>query len=114
VNLELAELFKHPLKDRVASFAPHAVRFLGANLVEGLVHLATMWKRSRICGLRAFFANDLQIGLPHIRADEHDLGNDFFAYGSEEPLKGFDGSFFARPKQAGNIEIRIQKERPHA
>ena len=26
----------------------------------------------------------------------------------------FKGSFFARPAQAGNIEIRIQKERPHA
>jgi hypothetical protein len=26
----------------------------------------------------------------------------------------FNGSFFARPAQAGSIEIRIQKGRPHA
>jgi hypothetical protein len=32
----------------------------------------------------------------------------------EERLKGFDGSLFARPEQAGNIEVRTQKERPHA
>ena len=59
---------------------------------------ATIWKRSkRIC--RAWIlADDFQIGFPHVRADEHDLGGDFFTHGSEESLKRLDGSLLADPK----------------
>ena len=57
--------------------------------------------------LGAFFADDLQIGFPHVRADEHDLGGDFFAYRGEESLKGFDRSLLPDPKQTGDAEIDL-------
>jgi len=57
--------------------------------------------------LGAFLANDFQIGLPHVGADEHDLGGHFIADDGEESLKGFDGSFAAHPKQAGDAEIDL-------
>src|SRR5207247_2617221 len=68
-----------------------------------------MWKRSRIC--RAFFADDLEIGLPHVRADEYDFGNDLFAHGGEESLEGFDGSFLSHPEQSGDAEVDLIDER---
>src|SRR5437764_3358173 len=37
------------LQDRGAALAFHAAGFLGTDVVECLVHLATMWKRSRMC-----------------------------------------------------------------
>ena len=71
-----------------------------------------MWKRSRICSAcGALLADDLQIGLPHIGADEDDLGSDFVADDSEESLKGFDGSFPPDPEQAGDAEIDLVNQR---
>src|ERR1700691_3072588 len=58
-------------------------------------------------GLREFFADDFQIGFPHVRADEHDLGGDFFPYGGKESLKGLDGSLFPDPQQTGDAEIDL-------
>ena len=39
-------------------------------------------------------------------ADQHDLGDDFFAHGGEESLKGLDGSFFALPLPEERAAIR--------
>ena len=61
--------------------------------------------------LGAFLADDFQIGFPHVGADEHDLGSQFVADDGEESLKGFDGSFFAHPKQAGDAEIDLVNQR---
>ena len=61
--------------------------------------------------LGALFANDLQIGLPHVGADEDDLRSEFVADHSEESLKGFDGSFLADPEQAGDAEIDLINQR---
>ena len=47
-------------------------------------------------------AIQLQIGLPHVGADEYDFGNYVLAHGGEESLEGFDGSLFADPEKAGN------------
>ena len=62
-------------------------------------------------GLGAFLADDFQVGFPHVRADEHDLGGDFFAYGGEESLKGLDRSLLADPKQTGDAEIDLIDQR---
>src|SRR6266852_2127433 len=62
-------------------------------------------------GLGAFLLDDLQIGLPHVRADEHDLGDDLLAHGGEKSLEGFDGSFFAHPKQTGDVEVDLVDQR---
>ena len=40
--------------------------------------------------LGTFLADDLQIGLPHVRADKRDLGNDRPPYDGKQPLKCFD------------------------
>src|SRR5262245_19869047 len=49
----------------------------------------------------------LQIRLPHVRADEADLGDDFLAHGGEESLEGFSGSFSAYPQQAGDADVDL-------
>src|ERR1035438_9016275 len=41
-------------------------------------------------GFGAVFADELQIGFPHVGADEYDLGNYVFAHSGEESLEGFD------------------------
>jgi hypothetical protein len=61
--------------------------------------------------LGAFLADDLQVRLPHVRADEHDLGNDGFAHGGEESLERLDGSFLAHPEQAGDADIDLVDQR---
>jgi hypothetical protein len=61
--------------------------------------------------LGTFLANDLEIGLPHIGADENDLRGHLVADDFEESLKGFDGSLFSHPEQARDAEIDLINER---
>src|SRR5215831_2280228 len=75
---------------------------------SALFILATMWKRSRICSASEHLSRmTFRYGSHHVRADEYDLGDDFFPDGSEESLKGFDGSFLAHPGQAGDAEVDL-------
>lgn len=55
--------------------------------------------------LGAFLPDTLQIGLPHVRADERDFGDDLLAHGGEESLERFDGPFSANPEQTGDADI---------
>src|ERR1051326_6424507 len=57
--------------------------------------------------LGAVFTNQLQIGFPHVGADEYDFGDYVLAHSGEESLEGFDGSLFAYPKKAGNAQINL-------
>ena len=66
-----------------------------------------MWKRSDMQGLGAFLANDLQIRLPHIGADEDDLRRQFVADDGGKCPKGFGCSFAAHPKQVRDVEIDL-------
>jgi hypothetical protein len=45
--------------------------------------------------------------LPHVRADEGDLGDDFLAHGGEESLEGFDGPFSPDPEQTGDADVDL-------
>jgi hypothetical protein len=58
-------------------------------------------------GLGTFLTNELQVRLPHVRADEGDLGDDFWAHGGEESLKGCEGAFLAHPEQAGHADLDL-------
>jgi hypothetical protein len=62
-------------------------------------------------GLGAVFADEFQIGFPHIGADEYDFGNYVLAHGGEESLEGFDGSLFAYPEKAGDADIDLVDQR---
>src|SRR4029077_19338517 len=55
----------------------------------------------------AFFPDELEIGLPHVRAYEGDLGNDLLAHGGKESLKGFHRWFLAHPEQAGDTDVDL-------
>ena len=57
--------------------------------------------------LGTLLLDDLQIRLPHIRADEGDPGDDFLAQGGEESLEGFDGSFSPDPEQARDADVDL-------
>ena len=61
--------------------------------------------------LAAPLANDLQIGLPHVGADENDLRGDFVADDFEEPLKRLDRSLPSDPEQARDAEIDLINQR---
>jgi hypothetical protein len=62
------------LQYRHIAFAQHAARFFGANLIQSLVHFRDdMEAVENVQRLGALLANDLQIGLPHVGADENDL-----------------------------------------
>src|SRR3982751_3587588 len=57
--------------------------------------------------LGAVFADEFQIGFPHVGADEDDFGNDVLAHSGEASLEGFDGSFFAYPEKAGHAQVDL-------
>jgi hypothetical protein len=96
------------LQDGLAPFAVQAASLRGADLVERLVHLRhDVEAVEDMERFRAPFADDLKIWLPHVGADECDLGDDFVAHGGEESLKGLDGSPFAHPEQTGDAEIDL-------
>src|SRR5215831_13181067 len=57
--------------------------------------------------LAAFFANDLQIWLPHVGANERNLRGHLFADRGEEPLERLDGSFLSYPKQARDVRVDL-------
>src|ERR1019366_3117743 len=56
-------------------------------------------------------ADDLEIGLPHIGADEDDLRSQVVADDSEESPKGFDGPLAAYPEQTDDVEIDLINQR---
>jgi hypothetical protein len=62
-------------------------------------------------GFGTFLADELEIGLPHVRADKYDFRNDLLAHRGEEPLEGLDGSLFADPEQAGDAYINLINQR---
>src|SRR5580658_6705108 len=62
-------------------------------------------------GKGTFLANDLQIRLPHVGADEHDFGSHCIANDGEEALEGFDGALPAHPEQACDADIDLVNQR---
>src|SRR3984893_18347517 len=77
-------------------------------MVERLVHIGDDVEAVEdMQRLRAVFADQLQIGFPHVGADEYDFGNYVLAHSGEESLEGFDGSLFAYPEKAGNAQIDL-------
>ena len=100
------------LEDRRATLAFHAAGFLGTDVVECLVHVGDDVEAvENVQRFGAVFADELQIGFPHVGADEYDFGNNVLAHGGEESLEGFDGSLFAYPEQAGDADINLVDQR---
>ena len=60
--------------------------------------------------LRAFLADDFQIGLLQIGTHEHYLGSQFIADDSEETPND-SMVFFAHPEQTSNVEINLVNQR---
>src|ERR1700687_2321517 len=58
-------------------------------------------------GFRAFFADDLQIGLPHVGSNEHDLRSQLISNDGEESTEGLDRPFFSDPEQTRDVEIDL-------
>src|ERR1700723_2895124 len=100
------------LQYRLITIAIHASRFSGADIVESIVHFRDdMEAVEDVEGLRAFLTNDLQIWLPHVRADKQDFRRQFVSDQGEESLKRFDGSFLADPEQTSHPEIDLINQR---
>ena len=51
--------------------------------------------------------NHLEVGLPHVGADELDFGGEFFAQHHEESLESFYGSFLAHPEHPGGTSVDL-------
>jgi len=66
----------------------HVAGFAGAHLVQGGIHLGyDVEAVEDVQGLRAFLADDVQVGLPHVRADELDLRGQFSPMTVKKPWK---------------------------
>src|SRR5664280_2825182 len=75
----------------------------GADLIQRFIHLGDDVEAVEdMQRLGTFLANHIQVGLPHIRADELDLRSELLSDDGEETLEGFDGAFLADPEQAGD------------
>src|SRR5208283_631759 len=84
------------------TFPSHLAGLGGANFIQGLVHLGDDVEAVEdMQRLGTFLADHLQVGLPHIRADELDLRRQLLSDDSEETLEGFNGAFLPDPEQAG-------------
>jgi hypothetical protein len=95
-------------EDRGAALTFHAAGLIGTDIVQCLVHVGDDVEAVEdMQRLAAVFADELQIRLPHVGADEYDFRNDVLAHSGEESLEGFDGSFFAYPEQAGHAQIDL-------
>ena len=51
-------------------------------------------------GLAGLLGDDLEVGFPHIAADEEQLCRPFLAERPEEAQQGFDGPILSHPQQA--------------
>src|SRR5262249_22074649 len=95
-------------EDGSASFTFHAAGFLGADLIERLVHVGNDMKAvENVEGLGAVEPDKFQVRLPHVGTDETDFADDLFAHGSEESLEGFYGAFLADPEQTGHAQVDL-------
>ncbi len=75
---------------------------------RALVHLShDVEPVEDVQSLGAFFADDLQVRLPHVGADENDLRGDFFTDDGENSLERFGGSFLPDPEQACDPKIDL-------
>src|SRR6266478_2801141 len=100
------------LQDRIITLLSHAARLLGADVVEGLIHFRDNVEAIEdMQGLRALLANDLQIRLPHVRADKLDLGSQLCSDERKESLEGFQSAFLADPKQPGETLFNLIDQR---
>jgi len=96
---------------RSTALTLHAAGLLRTDVVQSLVHVGDDVEAVKdMQRLGAVFADEFQIGFPHVGADEDDFGNDVLAHSGEESLEGFDGSFFAYPEKAGHAQIDLVDE----
>jgi len=90
------------LEDRVAALASHAAGFLGTNLVERLVHIGDdVEPVEDMQSFGTFFADELQVGFPHVGADEADLGSDLLPMALKNSWK--DSMARSFPSQSGRV-----------
>jgi len=82
------------------SLLGHPAGLGGAHFVQRLVHFGDDVEAIQDVQRLGTVATDhIQVGLPHIRADELDLRRQFFSNEGEESLEGLDGAFLADPQQ---------------
>src|SRR2546428_812563 len=82
----------------------HFPRFLGAYIIDGVIHLGDNVEAvQNVERLRTFLPDNLQIGFPHIRTDEFNFGGNLQADHLKELLKRFHRPFLADPQQTGEI-----------
>ena len=78
------------------------------NLIDGLSELLHDREAiENIQGLRGFLRDDLQIRMPHVAANEPELGGTFFSEHAEEPEKGLDLSFGPAPEKPPEPGIEL-------
>ena len=96
------------MQDRLVSVLRQPPRLGGTHIVKGVVHLGDDVKAvENIQRIGAAFADDPQVGFPHVRADEFDAFGQRFADEGEELLEAYDGAVLADPQQAGAILLDL-------
>ena len=78
------------------------------NLIDGLSELLhDVEPVENVQGLRSFLRNDFHIRMPHVAANEPELGGTFFSEHAEEPEKGLDLSFRPTPEKPPEPGIEL-------
>ena len=86
----------------------HFASLSGPHVVEGLIHFGDEVKAVEdVQGLATIPANHLEVGFPHVGANELDFGGELFAQHSEESLESFYSSFLAHPEQTRGASIDL-------
>src|SRR5665213_684019 len=88
-------------EQRLITFLRHAARLDGPHIVECEVHLGDdMEAIEDVEGMGAMLLDQVQVGLPHVRADELDAFTQLLTDQGEELLEAVTGSLLADPQQA--------------
>src|SRR3990172_12107845 len=88
------------LEQRLVALLRHAARLGGSHIIEREVHLGDDVEAvPDIERGGAVLLDELQVGLPHIRADELDLLTEFFADESKNLREALLGALLADPQQ---------------
>ena len=58
-----------------------------------------------------FYTDHPEVGLPHIRADEFNLGGEFLPDHGEESLEGFHGPLLGHPEEPGEVAVDLVDQR---
>ena len=93
---------------RLFSFRFKLPDFLGPDFIDGFTHFTHNMKSIQDMNrLTGYLGNHLQIGFPHVAANETNPGRSFWAELLKERTQGFLGPLLTDPEQSPTAGINL-------